>query len=182
MQMPFGFFIIEAKLFDPLNHVPQAVCEMYMCGQLLGLHFQFATCLRKKSSLVLWPTDMTGFFFSSSSIMTIMEPPISNLVWCSLIHAESQWQVGDPWAMAWFDCCYFVTLGEFGANICDWVVDWLGYWIENSFVDLGSDDWFEPVWVMLCCASVQCLVCIQNSISENFALWLSPSYANNQEP
>ena len=31
---------------------------------------------------------------------------------------------------------------------------------------------------MLCCASVQHLVRIRNSISENFALWLSPSYVS----
>lgn len=31
---------------------------------------------------------------------------------------------------------------------------------------------------MLCRASVQRLVCIWNFISENFALWLSPSYVS----
>ncbi|KAF8332431.1 hypothetical protein F5887DRAFT_996797 [Amanita rubescens] len=33
--MPSGFFVIEAKLSDPSDHVPQAVCEMYACGKLL---------------------------------------------------------------------------------------------------------------------------------------------------
>ena len=34
-QMPSGFFVVEAKLFDPSDHVPQAVCEIYACGKLL---------------------------------------------------------------------------------------------------------------------------------------------------
>jgi hypothetical protein len=35
MYMPSGFFVIEAKLFNPKDHVPQAVCEMCACGRLL---------------------------------------------------------------------------------------------------------------------------------------------------
>ncbi|KAI9512017.1 hypothetical protein F5148DRAFT_1280243 [Russula earlei] len=30
-----GFFVIEAKISDPSDHVPLAVCEMYACGKLL---------------------------------------------------------------------------------------------------------------------------------------------------
>ena len=33
--MPSGFFVMEAKTFDPSDQVPQAVCKMYACGKLL---------------------------------------------------------------------------------------------------------------------------------------------------
>ena len=33
--MPSSFVVIEAKLFNPSDHVPQAVCDMYARGKLL---------------------------------------------------------------------------------------------------------------------------------------------------
>ena len=32
---PYSFFIVEAKLFNPSDHVPQAVSEMYASGKFL---------------------------------------------------------------------------------------------------------------------------------------------------
>jgi len=118
LHMPTGFMVIEAKLFNPSDHVPQAVCEMYACGKLLQ-----KTVLRGALTnghdwiflLVKLNHDYDGASYKQSTVVRLRAT--ENLDGRTVIPA--------PWP--------------------DLIAAILSHWIENSFADLGSDDWFEPV-------------------------------------
>ncbi|KAG2339270.1 hypothetical protein BDR05DRAFT_629709 [Suillus weaverae] len=98
LRMSSGFFVTEAKRHDLLDHIAQAVCEMYACGKYLEKKLI-------RSALTNGPVR--------KSVFRYYEDPDGRLV------------IPGPWP--------------------DLIAAILSNWIQNSFVDLKSDDWFEVV-------------------------------------
>ncbi|KAG1906055.1 uncharacterized protein F5891DRAFT_976149 [Suillus fuscotomentosus] len=88
-NMPRSFFVMDAKLCNPSDNVPQAVCKMFTYGKFFEASY--------KQSVVL----------SMDPYHTPDDQLVNPELWPDLIAAI------------------------------------LAHWIENSFADLGSDDWFE---------------------------------------
>jgi len=117
LYMPSAFLVIEAKLSNPLDDLPQAVCNMYACGKFLkkkvvrgvltnGCDWIFL--------LVKLNDDWDGATYKFSTMMKY-RGAVESL--------NGEREILAPWP--------------------DLIAAVLLYWVENSFVDLGSDDWFE---------------------------------------
>ncbi|KAF8237674.1 hypothetical protein L208DRAFT_1421509 [Tricholoma matsutake] len=117
-QMPSSFFVVEAKLFNPSDHVPQAVCEMYACGKLLQKKVLRGALTNGRDwifLLIKLNDDYDGASYKQSSVIQLRTSE----------SLSGQLAITEPWP--------------------DLIAAILSHWIEKSFADLGSDDWFEPV-------------------------------------
>jgi len=115
---PYSFFIVEAKLFNPSDHVPQAVSEMYASGKFLQTKFVRGALTNGREWIFLhlkFTDDYEGASYSQSSIIK----------WTATENLDGVGEVLRPWP--------------------DLIAAILADWIENSFVGIGSDDWFEPM-------------------------------------
>lgn len=113
--MPSSFFVTEAKLYNPSNHVAQAVSVMYACGKFLQQKVLRGALTNGYDWIFLLMTlndDYNGASYMRSAQLSlgIQKPTEDELV----IPRRSS----------------------------DLIAGILSYWIENSFSDLGSDDWF----------------------------------------
>jgi len=115
---PYSFFIVEAKLFNPSDHVPQAVSEMYASGKFLQTKFVRGALTNGREWIFLhlkFTDDYEGASYSQSPIIK----------WTATENLDGVGEVLRPWP--------------------DLIAAILADWIENSFVGIGSDDWFEPM-------------------------------------
>ncbi|KAG1827625.1 uncharacterized protein BJ212DRAFT_1313648 [Suillus subaureus] len=112
--MPSSFFVIEAKLHDP-NHIVQVLSKMYACGKFLQQKVLRGALINGHDWIFLLMTlndDYDGASYVRSAELSL---GIHGLVGGELvIHRRS----------------------------LDLIAGILSHWIENSFSDLGSDDWF----------------------------------------
>lgn len=116
--MSSSFFVIEAKLFNPSDHVPQAVCEMYACGKFLQKKILRGALTNGRDwifLLIKLDDDYDGASYQQSAVVQLRTTE----------SLDGQLVISGPWP--------------------DLIAAILSHWIINSFVDLGSDDWFEPV-------------------------------------
>ncbi|KAH8996836.1 hypothetical protein EDB92DRAFT_2036180 [Lactarius akahatsu] len=119
---PPSFFIIEAKDFwsETLDHVHQAVCGLYACGQLLQKKILCGALTNGHDwvfLLVKLNDDYDGASYQQSPMIQLQ---ITRGV-------DNQLVIHEPWP--------------------DLIAGILSYWITNSSADLGGDDWFEPLLV-----------------------------------
>ncbi|KAI0248035.1 hypothetical protein BJV78DRAFT_849657 [Lactifluus subvellereus] len=118
MYMPSIFFVIEAKLLNPWEHVPQAVCEMYACGKLLHKKVLRGALTNGRDWIFLLIKLNDDYDGASYKQSVVVEPGTTK-------NLDGQPVILEPWP--------------------DLIATSLSHWIENSSVDLGSDDWFESV-------------------------------------
>ncbi|KAI9509432.1 hypothetical protein F5148DRAFT_1187990 [Russula earlei] len=117
-HMPSGFFVIEAKLSDPSDYVPQAVCEMYACGKLLQKKVLRGALTNGRDwifLLIKLDDNYDGASYNQSSVVQLS----------TTRSTDGQPVITKPWP--------------------DLIAGILAYWVANSFEDLRSDDWFEAV-------------------------------------
>jgi len=116
--MPSGFLIIEAKLSNPSGYVPQAVCEIYACGQFLQKKVLRGALTNGRNwifLLVKFNDNYDGASYKQSSIVQLEQRR----------SIDGQVVIPKPWP--------------------DLIAAILVDWTKNSFEDLGSDDWFKVV-------------------------------------
>lgn len=87
--------------------------------QLLGSYFKFTASSQEKGH---------SRCSDQWSWMDLYSHQVQRQLWRSLLSAiqysevwyreRFRWPAGDSWVMARYNCCYFVTMGQFGANMC----------------------------------------------------------------
>ncbi|KAF5381638.1 hypothetical protein D9615_005460 [Tricholomella constricta] len=111
-----GFFVIQAKLNNPSHHVPHAVAEIYACGKFLQKKILRGALTNGRDwifILVTFNDNFDGATYKQSDVI-------------SIIHNEdSDGKIVIPGPRP------------------DLIAAILLHWVENSFADLGNDDWFE---------------------------------------
>ncbi|KAH9979063.1 hypothetical protein BGW80DRAFT_1222200 [Lactifluus volemus] len=112
--MPTGFFVIEAKFFNPSDHIPLAVCDLFACGKLLQ-------------------QVLRGALTNGRDWIFLLVKLNNNYEWASY-QQSSMVQLPTTGSLG----------GQPKSSEPDLISGILAFWIENSFVDLGSDDWFKP--------------------------------------
>ncbi|KAN0078031.1 hypothetical protein V8E55_010088 [Tylopilus felleus] len=106
----------QTMLFHASDHVPQAVREMYACGKILQkkvLRGALTNGYDWIFLLIKINDDYNGASYQESAVLSLRTT--------GRFHREPK--IERPWP--------------------DLIAAILSYWIENSTVDLGSDDWFE---------------------------------------
>ncbi|KAH9989738.1 hypothetical protein BJV77DRAFT_1069301 [Russula vinacea] len=117
-HVPSSFFVIEAKLVNPSDDIPQAVYKMYTCGRLLQkkvLHGALTNGYDWIFLLIKFNDNFDGASYMQSTMVQL----------CTIETLDGQPVIPAPWP--------------------DLIAAILSHWIKNNFVDLGSDDWFEPI-------------------------------------
>ncbi|KIJ51002.1 hypothetical protein M422DRAFT_204014 [Sphaerobolus stellatus SS14] len=117
-SMPSGFFVTEAKLHNPSEHIPQAVSEMYACGKLLQKKVLRGALTNGRDWIFLLMKFNDNYDGAS-----YMHSPVIQLTTTKDLNGRVV--ISEPWP-----------------NL---IAAILLYWIENSFEDFGNDDWFELV-------------------------------------
>ncbi|KAH9041973.1 hypothetical protein EDB85DRAFT_2233983, partial [Lactarius pseudohatsudake] len=117
LMMPCGFFIAEAKI-EPFNlkeHLPQVIGEMYACAKRLDI-----------GALRGALTNGHSWIF----VLIVLNSDGNGAKYRYSTPIEFQWGIGDmppqiekPWP--------------------DVLAGILLHWIEYSFADIGSNDWFQ---------------------------------------
>ncbi|KAG2070800.1 hypothetical protein BDR04DRAFT_1118077 [Suillus decipiens] len=116
--MPSGFFVTEAKLYNISNNFPQAVCEMYACGKYLQKKVVRGALTNGREWIFIFMKfndNYDGASYQRSNIVKF--DTVSN--------SDGQLVIPGSWP--------------------DILAAILSHWIQNSFADLKSDDWFEVV-------------------------------------
>jgi hypothetical protein len=112
-----GLFVVEAKLHDPANHIPQAVVAFFACAKHLDKQVIRGALTNGREwifLLVKLNDDRNGASFMQSDI----------------IHLNTQQErLSGPQVMI--------------RPFPDLIAGILSHWMQNSFVELASDDWFE---------------------------------------
>jgi len=112
-----GLFVVEAKLHDLADHVPQAVAKLFACAKHLDKQVVRGALTNGREwifLLVKLNDDRNGASFMRSEI----------------IQLEMQREgLRGPHLMT--------------RPFPDLIAGILSHWIQNSFVELASDDWFE---------------------------------------
>ncbi|KAG1727127.1 hypothetical protein EDB19DRAFT_1750969 [Suillus lakei] len=114
--MPSSFFVMEAKLSDPSEHVAQAVYEMYACGKFLQKKVLRGALTDGHDWMFLFikfNDNYDGASYQQSRLLKLRATK----------DVDDRPVIHRPWA--------------------DLIAAILSYWVQNSFEDLGSDDWFE---------------------------------------
>ncbi|KAF8067907.1 hypothetical protein FPV67DRAFT_1416207 [Lyophyllum atratum] len=120
-DVPSGFFVVEAKvgvklLVDISDHVPQAVSELYACGRFLRTKVLRGALTDGHSWVFLlmkFNENFDGAVYQETKTVRFTTTELS----------DGKIVINKPWP--------------------DVIAAILSHWIENSFADLGSDDWFE---------------------------------------
>ncbi|KAG1800027.1 hypothetical protein EV424DRAFT_1438853 [Suillus variegatus] len=117
MNMPRSFFVMDAKLCNPSDDVPQAVCKMFAYGKFFEQKVIRGALVNGSDWIFILMTLNDNYDGASykQSVALSMDP----------YHTPNH-QLVNP--ELWPDLIAAI----------------LAHWIENSFADLGSDDWFEP--------------------------------------
>ncbi|KAG1767433.1 hypothetical protein EDD22DRAFT_967839 [Suillus occidentalis] len=118
LHMPSGFFVTVAGPHHLSNYIAQAVCEMYACGKYLQKKVIRGALTNGREwifILIKVNDDYDGASRQQSSIVKFDTMSDSN--------------------------GQLVIIGSWP----DIIAAILLHWIQNSFVDLTSDDWFELV-------------------------------------
>ncbi|KAK2463859.1 hypothetical protein APHAL10511_004164 [Amanita phalloides] len=112
-----GLFVVEAKLHDPANHIPQAVAGLFACAKHLNKQVVRGALTNGREwifLLVKLNDDGNGASFMQSDI----------------IHLNVRQEVlSGPQVMI--------------RPFPDLIAGILSHWMQNSFVELASDDWFQ---------------------------------------
>ncbi|KIL59052.1 hypothetical protein M378DRAFT_180985 [Amanita muscaria Koide BX008] len=112
-----GLFVVQAKLHDPANHIPQAVAEFFACAKHLDKQVVRGALTNGREwifLLVKLNDDRNGASFMQSDI----------------IHLNTQQEgLSGPQVMI--------------RPFPDLIAGILSHWMQNSLVELASDDWFE---------------------------------------
>jgi len=112
-----GFFVVEAKLHDPADHIPQAVAELFACAKHLDKQVVRGALTNGRDwifLLVKLNDDRNGASFMQSDIIHLNT------------HQEG---LSGPQVMT--------------RPFPDLIAGILSHWMQNSFVELARDDWFE---------------------------------------
>lgn len=118
LPMPSGFFVTVAGPHHLSNYIAQAVCEMYACGKYLQKKVIRGALTNGREWIFIFikfNDDYDGASCQRSSIVKFDTMSDSN--------------------------GRLVIIGSWP----DIIAAILLHWIQNSFVDLTSDDWFEVV-------------------------------------
>ncbi|KAG1789466.1 uncharacterized protein HD556DRAFT_1311416 [Suillus plorans] len=115
-NMPRSFFVMDAKLCNPSDDVPQAVYKMFAYGKFLEQKVIRGALVNGSDWIFILMTLNDNYDGASykQSVALSMDP----------YHTPDD-QLVNP--ELWSDLIAAI----------------LAHWIENSFADLGSDDWFE---------------------------------------
>ncbi|KAG1853915.1 hypothetical protein DFJ58DRAFT_883197 [Suillus subalutaceus] len=114
VNKPSSFFVIEAKLSDPSNHIAQAVSEIYACGKFLQQKVLRGALTNGHDWIFLLMKlndDYNGASYARSPQISLGIQP----TWAELVIPN---------------------------RTPDLIAGILSHWINHSFSDLGSDDWF----------------------------------------
>ncbi|KAG2061639.1 hypothetical protein BDR06DRAFT_1001910 [Suillus hirtellus] len=117
-NMPWSFFIMDTKLCNPSDDVPQAVCKMFAYGKFFKQKVICGALVNGSDWIFILMMLNNNYDRASykQSVVLSLDP----------YHTPDD-QLVNP---------------ELWPNL---IVAILAHWIENSFADLGSDDWFEPL-------------------------------------
>lgn len=117
IYMLSGLFVMQANRRHPSKQVFQAVCKMYMCAKFLQKKVLRGVLTNGRDWMFLLVKLDDNYDKAIFKQSFMMELTFKKSV-------DGTRETTGPWP--------------------DLIAGVLSYWIENSFVDLESDDWFEP--------------------------------------
>lgn len=118
LPMPSGFFVKEAKIYNISDHIAQAVCEMYACGKYLQKKVIRGALTNGREWIFIFMEFNDNYYGASYQRSNVVKFETTT-------DSDGQLVIPGLWP--------------------DIIAAILSHWIQNSFVDLKSDDWFEVV-------------------------------------
>ncbi|KAH9042805.1 hypothetical protein EDB85DRAFT_2227352 [Lactarius pseudohatsudake] len=116
VHLLYGFFVVEAKYSHLSEHISQAVGEMFTCGKHLQQRVLRGALTNGKDWIFLivrLGNNYERASYQESAVISLQ----------SSMGLDGRFEVLRPWP--------------------DLIAGILSHWIQNSFTELGSDDWFQ---------------------------------------